>query len=387
VASSGTIDDLLDGATRDVAGVVAVATTASGTIYEGASGVRSVGGMEPMTLDTVFALASMTKPIASVAALQLVERGKLELDAPVASVLSQLDAPSVLTGFDDRGDPVLRPATGDVSVRPLLTHTSGYGYGFLDADLQRHHEQQGVGLLPTSWNELAAEPLLFDPGTRWSYGIGTDVLGKVIEEVTGQPLDECLHEHVLGPLAMLDTRVVLRDDQRARAARLHVRAGEGLVAVDSPVGGERSFCMGGAALCGTGPDYARFLRMVLRHGELDGATVLSRNAVLAMGASQIGGLEVSPPLRTANPLLSNDIDLLPGTPVTWGLGFLINTAASTTGRRAGSLAWAGLYNTYFWIDPDAGVAGVLLAQVLPFADAPVLELFGAFEQVVYDSLL
>jgi methyl acetate hydrolase len=383
VPSTSALDDLLEASTSSLAGVVALVTTPTEVVYEGAFGVRSAARKDAMTVDTTFALASMTKPLVSVAAMQLVERGALDLHAPIASLLPELGPPMVLERLDDDGAPVLRPATGAVTVHHLLTHTAGYGYGFWSDELRSLHARRDVGQVPASWQELSAEPLLFEPGSRWCYGVNTDVLGKVIEAVAGVPLDAYLDEHVLGPMGMRDTTVTFDDGQRARAAAIHYRTADGtLVALEDPLDGERSFSMGGGALCGTAPDYARFLQMTLRSGELDGTRVLEPASVTAMATNQLDGPVVTT-LVTAMPDVSNDVDLLVDTPVTWGLGYLINTERGPDGRNAGSLAWAGLFNTYFWVDPVAGLGGVLMTQVLPFCDRPALELLGRFERAVY----
>ena len=377
------LDDALDVATQTLPGVVACLTSPTQVLYEGARGVRSTGDGREMTVDTIFALASMTKPLVSVAAIQLVERGTLALDQPLNAILPQLANLSVLEGFDGRGSPILRPARGTVTVRQLLSHTSGYGYAFWNEDLCRLQDQRGTGVVPSSWEELEATPLLFDPGTAWAYGISTDVLGKVIEAVSGLALDEYVEANLLGPMGMHDTTITLTDEQRTRAATIHVRGSNGaLEPSDDPIDGDRRFAMGGGSLCGTGPDYVRFLRMLLGRGTLDGEQILEPASVAAMAADQLGTIPV-PTLRTAMPGVSNDVDLLPGIPLTWGLGFQINTAPTPTGRCSGSLAWAGLYNTYFWVDHAKKVGGVVLTQLLPFADAKALELLETFERVAY----
>lgn len=376
------LDRLLEGACGEVPGVVALVTSPTEVLYAGAFGRRSLDGGAPMSLDTVFAIASMTKPIVSVGVLQLVEQGVLDLDEPIGTVLPQLNEPAVLEGFDGEV-PRLRPAAGCATVRQLLTHTSGYAYGFWSEHLHRLQEQRCEHVVPATWEQLAGTPLLFDPGTQWAYGIGTDVLGKAIEAVSNQSLDEFLDDHVVGALGMDDTTVTLSDEQRTRAAALHVRGVDGsLVALDGPIDGGRTFCMGGGSLCSTGPDYVRFMQMILQGGGLNGTALLEASSLELMTTSQIGTLGVTP-LQSVMPSSSNDVDLLPGTPVTWGCGFQINTEPTADGRSAGSLSWAGLFNTYFWIDPVAGLGGVLLTSMLPFADTIALPLFGSFERAAY----
>ena len=369
--------------TGAVAGAVAIATTGSDLLYQGCAGVADLGSGRPLRRDAIFRIASMTKAITSVAAMQLVERGKLSLDGPIAAVLPHLAAPMVLDGFDGPM-PRLRPATGPITLRQLLTHTAGYGYDVWNADLKRATDALGLPGRPGSIDQLARFPLLFDPGTRWNYSIATDIVGQAVAAASGMAIDAYLAAHVTGPLGMADTTFTLSDAQRPRLVAVHQRAADGsLGAGDRPAGNGPGFLAGGGGLCSTAGDYARFLRMLLRGGTLDGARILSAATVAEMGGNHIGALEVLP-MRSAAPASSYDCELFPGMVKKWGLGFLINTAPGPGGRSAGSLAWAGLVNTYFWVDPAAGVAGVLLTQSLPFADPKVLDLLGAFERGVYD---
>jgi len=377
------LDAMLDAATRaDVPGVVAMAATAEGVIYQGASGLRDIATGAPMTPDSVFWLASMTKAVTSVAAMQLVEQGRLALDAPIADVLPMLGTPQVLDGFDAGGMPMLRPARAVVTLRRLLTHTSGYGYETWNAELVRAHRAMGLPSRARDWAELAREPLLFDPGSDWNYSISTDVVGKAVEAVSGMPLAAYFTAHIFGPLRMHETGFALTAAMRDRSVALHARQADGsVVATGSDPTAGRDFLNGGGGLRGTAPDYVRFLRMFLNGGTLDGVRVLEPETVASMGQNHIGEL-VGRPLRSGMAQLSRDADFFPGMEQKWGLGFLINTRTAPSGRSAGGLAWAGLANTYFWIDPARGVAGVLLGQMLPFADTAMLELLWAFERGV-----
>lgn len=381
------LNAILDAATRGgIPGVVAMAATAAGVIYQGASGVRDIATGVPMTADSVFWLASMTKPVTSVAAMQLVEQGRLALDAPIADVLPALRGRQVLDGFDAGGAPVLRPARTEMSLRQLLTHTSGYGYETWNADLVRAHAATGLPARAQDWEQLAREPLLFDPGTDWNYSISTDVVGKAVEAASGMKLGAYLADHVLGPLGMDDTGFAPTAAMRARAVTMHARQPDGRAAATDidPTAG-REFMDGGGGLRGTAADYMRFLRMFLNGGTLDGARVLAPETVTMMGRNQIGDL-VGRPMRSGMAHMSQDADFFPGMEQKWGLGFLINTAPAPSGRSAGGLAWAGLGNTYFWIDPARGVAGVVLGQLFPFADPAMLELLWAFEAGVNGSV-
>jgi len=367
----------------DVPGVVALAADDSGVTYEGAFGTREVGGDVHMTLDTVFWIASMTKAVTSVAAMQLVEQGRLALDEPLAGLLPELGSIQVLEGFDPAGAPRLRAAARPVTLRHLLTHTAGFTYDIWNADMVRHMEYHGVPGIIECRNVTLRTPLVFDPGERWEYGINVDWAGKAVEAASGQSLEAYFREHIFAPLGMADTAFVMGPDQRGRLAAMHVRHTDGsLEAIQFEVPQAPEFFMGGGGLYSTGPDYLAFLRMVLGGGRLGDAQVLRPATVAEMSRNQIGDLTVGA-LKTAIPASSNDAEFFPGMVKKYGLGFMINTEAAPTGRSGGSLAWAGLANTYYWIDPARRLAGVILTQVLPFADDRVLRLFGEFESTMY----
>jgi CubicO group peptidase (beta-lactamase class C family) len=385
MVNAAAIDAALHRATaaREVAGAVAMATTASDTIYQACFGTADLATGAPLRPDSIFRYASMTKAITSVAAMQLVERGKLALDAPIAAVLPHLAAPMVLEGFQGPM-PALRPAARPITLRHLLTHTSGLGYDVWNADLKRATDALGLPGRPTSVDELARFPLLFDPGARWNYSISTDVVGHAVEAASGMRLDAYLAAHVTGPLGMADTTFTLSDAQRPRLVAVHQRQADGsLGAGQRPAGNGPGFLAGGGGLVGTAGDYLRFLRMLLRGGTLDGARLLAPETVAEMARNQIGEKRVLP-MVSAVPTSSYDCDFFPGMEQKWGLGFLINTQRGPNGRNAGSLAWAGLVNTYFWIDPTAGIAAVLLTQSMPFADPKALALLAALERGLYD---
>lgn len=367
-------------------GLVAAAATSTGILYEGAAGRRALGADARMTPDTVVWIASMTKAITATAAMQLVERGKLDLDRPAAETVPALGAARVLEGFDAAGQPRLRPPRRPITLRHLLTHTAGFSYEIWSPDIARYQQATGTPGITTCTNAALTTPLLFDPGDRWEYGIGIDWAGKMVEAASGQRLDRYLQDSVLGPLGMKDTAFRISPSMRARLARIHQRDERGALApVDLEIPQEPEFFMGGGGLYGTAGDYLRFARMLLRGGTLDGAQVLGRGTVDLMARNHIGALEVGV-MRTAIPPLSCDVELFPGMSKKWGLSFLINTQPAPTGRSAGSLAWAGLANTYFWIDRTRDVCGVFLSQVLPFYDPTAIGLFAAFETEVYRAL-
>ena len=368
----------------DVAGVVALAADDQGILYQGAFGTRAIDADTPITLDSVVWLASMTKAITSVAAMQLVEHGRLTLDEPMSKRVPELGAIQVLEGFDQSGTPKLRPPLRPITLRHLLTHTAGFSYDTWNADLLRYQQQVGLPGRRSGKTATLMTPLVFDPGDRWEYGINTDWVGQVVERVSGQRLDQYFEEHILGPLGMHDTAFVLNATQRERVARMHVRQPDGsLLTVPYQVAAEEpEFFAGGGGLYSTGPDYLRFLRMLLGNGQLDGAKILAAETVAEMGKNQIGDLLVGV-LKSVIPGSSNDAEFFPGMAKKWGLACMINAEDTAVGRAAGSLAWAGLANTYYWIDPTRRVAGVILTQILPFADQRVLALFEQFERAIY----
>ena len=370
----------------EVPGVVAVAATAKEVIYEGAFGKRDLGKDEKMTADSVFWIASMTKAITCAAAMQLVEQGKLALDEPIAKILPELAAPKVLEGFDDTGKPRLRDAKRQITLKLLMTHMAGFCYDIWNADMGRHMEQKGIPGIVSCLNAALTTPLANEPGQKWEYGINIDFVGKAVEAVSGKKLDAYLKDHIFTPLGMRDTGFKIGADQRSRLVGMHARGADGkLSPMPFELAQEPEFHMGGGGLYGTAPDYIRFLRALLNGGELDGSRILKHETVKMMGENHIGEHEVTT-LKTAMPPFSNDVDLYPDQPKKWGLSFLINTKRTAEGRSPMSLAWAGLANTYFWLDPTLGVAGVILMQLLPFADAKALGLYAAFERGIYAGL-
>jgi methyl acetate hydrolase len=370
----------------DIPGVAAMACTRDAMLYEGAFGTRKLGVNKPMAIDSVVWIASMTKPITSAGVMQLVERGRIGLDDAVGRWVPELASVQVLEGFDAAGSPRLRAPRRPVTLRHLLTHTSGYGYGMWNEPLARYMELTGLPATSSCQNAALRLPLLFDPGERWNYGINIELAGKVIEAVSGKKLGVHLKENLFDPLGMDSTGFRITPSMRKRMARLHERGADGaLTAGDFEVPQQPEFEMGGGGLYSTAADYLAFVRMVLNRGVGNGNRVLEAGTVDLMSCNHIGDLRVTPML-TVNPLRSNDAEFFPGVPKSWGLGFMINHDRVPTGRSAGGLAWAGLSNCYFWIDPVAGIGGVYMTQILPFADVKSLPLFLDFETAVYRAL-
>jgi methyl acetate hydrolase len=365
---------------KEIPGVVAMAANETSVVYQGAIGLRNMAAATPMSTDTIFRIASMVKLLTSVAALQLVEQGRLKLDEPAANIDPALASPQLLAGFDAKGIPQLRPAQMPLTLRHLLTHTSGFSYPLWDPNAVRYLKAaRGKPHLPR-------RPLMFEPGSRWAYGGSLDNVGRLVEIASGQSLDRYFSDHITGPLGMSDTGFAISEKQRARQASLHVRDASGKLLPQpfEKLAVPTTFS-GGGGIYSTAPDYLTLLQALLNGGSLRGTSILRPGSVALMSANQIGNLEIGI-MRTTNPALSNDVDLFPGVRSKWGLGHMINAGPVADGRKAGSLTWAGLFNTYYWIDPTSRIAGVIMMQILPFVDKQALVAYRQFERGIYHAL-
>jgi methyl acetate hydrolase len=367
----------------DLPGVAAAAATSDGVIFEAAFGIRDLATGDAMTADTVVWIASMTKAVTAACAMQLVERGKLSLDEDISSILPELRSVQVLVGFDDDGKPRLRTPKRAITLRQLLTHTSGHAYGMWNADIARYIEATGTPSITSCQNAALLLPLTSDPGEKWEYGIAIDWVGKAVEAVSGQTLDRIMQDEIFKPLGMSDTGFKIGTAQRQRLAKIHSRSPDGLVSTGMEIPQDPEFHMGGGGLYSTVGDYLKFTQMILHRGSFNGVEVLRPTTVATMSRNAMGDL-VCNPMKTAAPAVTNDVDFVAG--MKWGLSFLINLKALPTGRSAGSLAWAGLANSYFWIDPVRRVTGVYATQVLPFFDQKAVQTFEAFETAVYAAV-
>jgi methyl acetate hydrolase len=382
------IDRILQRAseTSAIPGAVAIAAMRNEIIYQGAFGKRDASKDTTITPDSVFWIASMTKAITAAAAMQLVEQDKLTLDAPLATMLQDLAETQVLDGFDSEGTPKLRPPRQSITLRHLLTHTAGFCYDMWNGDMVRYLETTGIPPFRSGLNAAMKVPIMRDPGTRWEYGTNIDFVGKVVEAVSGERLDAYFQNHLLVPLGMTDTAFVIGGDQRKRLVAMHSRGADGaLTPIPFEIKQDPEFFAGGGGLYGTAPDYIKFTQMMLNNGTGNGNRILKPETVALMSQNHIGELNMTP-MASAVPTASNNVDFLPGIDKKYGLSFMINTAQSAEGRSAGSLAWAGLANTYYWIDPVRDVTGVIMMQVLPFADSTCLKVFSDFERAVYAGL-
>jgi methyl acetate hydrolase len=367
-----TLRQAVDGG--DVPGVAATAATADGTIFEGAA-----GALKP---DSVIWIASMTKAITGAAAMQMVEQGKFGLDTPAAEVVPEIARKEVLLSIGADGAVKTRPARKPITLRHLLTHTSGMGYDTWDADIFRYVQAKGP-LKPNSM-EMLSTPLLADPGERWEYSISIDWAGLMVEAAGGVKLDRYMKDNLFDPLKMADTGFRIGPAMRPRKAAVHVKNDKGgFTATDHELNQNPEVFMGGGALYSTVGDYLRFTRMILGHGTLDGIEVLKPATVALMSQNAMGDVSCRP-LKSQIPGRSTDMNFVDG--MKWGLTFMINPADFPGGRTAGSLSWGGLANSYYWIDPVKKVTGVWATQLLPFYDARAVARFDDFECSVYATL-
>jgi methyl acetate hydrolase len=379
--ASTALDASLRGAVeaRDVPGVVTLVTNRERVLYTSAFGVADVATGRPLAADALFRIASMTKPITSVALMQLVEQGRVGLDEPAEKYLPELRGLQVITSFDPAtGAYQVRPAASAPTVKHFLTHTSGLAYPFTSA-IWRDFKPRAGETYPFGG------PLLFDPGERWHYSTSTDVCGKMVEAVSGQKLEDYFRQNIFAPLKMDDTSYNVPEAKGPRLVAQQQRAGERMdgsielqkpqppLTIASPVGG--------GGLASSADDYGRFMRMLLNGGALDGARVLKAETVALMGQNHIGAVSV-PALKAALPR-SADFTFIDDGKDKWGLGFLITTNQVPGKRSPGSLSWGGINNTFFWVDPSRGIGGVIMMQYLPFADAKALAVYDTFERGAY----
>lgn len=372
-------------ANNAVAGVVAMAGNRRGLLYEGAAGARVCGQAATMTLDSLAWLASLSKVVTSVAVMQCVERGLLDLDAPAAKVCPDLGELLVRERYTDAGEPVLRAPRSPVTLRHLLSHSSGLGYELFHPDVARELVDAGKGNALSGTRATLHRALVADPGSAWVYGIGIDWAGLMLEAVTGKRLGDYLKAELFDPLNMVDTGFTLNAEQAARRASMHARTPDGgLQPMPFELPPQPEVQMGGHALFGTAPDYMRLMRMLLNDGSLDGATLLKPETVAEMRRNQIGDLNMTP-IPTAMPDFSHPVDLHPETACKFGLGGLVTTEATPEGRAAGSYAWVGLSNIYFWVDPVQDITAIFLAQSLPFFDPAIVKVIRRFERAVYQA--
>lgn len=365
-------------------GLAAVVVSEAGVVFEAEVGGVAAADSDEASGRTLFRFASMTKPLASAAALQLVEDGQLRLEQTVSSVVPEFAELQVLEGFTGE-TPLLRPPVRQPTIRELLNHTSGLGYFFTNADLLRYHELTGLSTEDGVLESLRA-PLVADPGTRWEYGVSSDYVGLVVEAVSGQDLDSFLLSRLFEPLGMADTTFNPSAEQRARLMPVHYRDDEGALSPgDDILALDPEFWSGGGGAYGTARDYGRFIAALLNGGTLDGVRVLSPESVELMFTDSLQGIPMPAGIPSADPELTNDVPF-PAVRHSFSLGLNVILEDLPGGRRAGTGGWDGIFNTHFWVDRTAGLAGTLLTQILPYNDAAVGRLLEEFEGHVYSAM-
>ena len=371
-------------AAQHVPFVVGMAGNSAGVLWSGAAGEARSG--VPAQTSTVFRIFSMTKAVGSTAAMILIDRGKLKADTPVAQILPEFAQRQVLEGFNADGSPRMRAPRTQATVRHLATHTSGLVYEFWNTDVPRYMQATGLTSILSGSRSSLNYPLLFDPGTRWDYGIGIDWLGQVVEKVDGRKIDRFCREELFEPLAMKDTRFEAEPDIEPRLAAVRMRGEDGRFsdfALAPPANPE--FYGMGHALYSTAPDYMRFLRMLLNKGQLDGRRILSEAGLQSMLANQIGDIPI-PLMKTAVPAVTADFEAFPGRKKSHSLACQRIEEDVPGMRSAGSQFWAGVCNTHFWFDPKKDVAGLIMTQSLPFVEPRFMGVYEAFERGVYRAL-
>jgi len=378
--------------TPGLPGVVATLTDRGGELYRGISGVSTPIGAEPgaarpMDADTVLAVLSITKPVAAVAVLQLVEDGRLDLDAPASRYLPVLGEIKVIDGYDADGAPRLRPPRRDITTRMLLLHTAGFAYSNFNHDIKRLEDAGHLPYIGASTKAALMSHLVADPGEAWEYGLGMDWAGQVVEAISGARLGEIMVERIFTPLGMDSTAFTRTDAMTSRLSAIHARLPDGtLTPIDFELPQNPEVEMAGHGLYSTAADFTRFLRMWLNEGQGPHGRILRADTVAEASRNGLGALRVRPLPAANTDVVGAPLDFFPGTSRSWSLGSMVNDEQVHTGRSAGSLSWGGLANSFFWIDPARGVAGFWSTQVLPFLDPTSTAAFLDFETAVYDGL-
>jgi methyl acetate hydrolase len=369
-------------------GVVAMATDRRSNFYEGAAGQRELGKQSPMTTDTVMAIFSTTKAICGVAVMQLVEEGRIKLEDAARRYAPEMGELQVLQGFDANGVPKTRPPRRDITIKDLMLHTSGLCYEFFSEDDLKYRAAKGLPSVTSCTFDAIRSVLLHDPGEQWTYGVGIDWLGRIVEQRRGgKRLGEVLKERVFEPLGMRDIAFTMTESMKARRATIHQRAPDGqltpLPELVLPQPPEMDF--GGQGLYATVGEYMKFIRMVLNDGVGPHGRVLKAETVQSMCRDGLGDLK-STGWPTSIPSLTNAGEFFPGVEKGWAYTFMTNREPTPSGRPEGSLMWAGLGNLYYWIDRTHGIGGFWGSQIFPFQDVASYPGFVDFETAVYRGL-
>ena len=382
-ACDGILQKVVTGKPR-APGVVAMITSRSANIYEGTAGERVLGG-QAMTTDTVFAIFSTTKAITGTAIMQCVEEGKLDLDAPAKTYVPDIDKLEVLEGFDAGGNPKLRAPKRDITTRMLMLHTAGLGYDFFNASYFRLAQERGQPSVVTCTKASLMTPLLFEPGERWEYGSNIDWCGQIVEKIRGKRLGEVMKERIFAPLEMEDIAFSLTPSMRSRLAVIHQREADGSLTPlpDMQLPPDPEVHMGGHGLYASIGEYMKFIRMWLNDGAGSRGRVLKKETVEAAVRNGLQAHQSVVMLPGVIAALSNDAEFFPGLKKSWSYTFMVNDEDAPTGRPAGAIGWAGLANTFFWIDRKNGFGGYWATQILPFGDPVSFGGYLEFETAAY----
>jgi methyl acetate hydrolase len=382
-ACNGILQKVVSGTPR-VPGVVAMITDRSANTYEGAAGERVLGG-QAMTIDTVFAIFSTTKAITGTAILQCVEEGQLDLDAPAKTYVPDIAKLEVLEGFDASGNPVLRAPKRDITTRMLMLHTAGLGYDFFNVNYFRLAQERGQPSVVTCSKASLMTPLLFDPGDKWEYGSNIDWCGQIVESIRGKRLGDVMEERIFAPLGMEDIAFSLTPSMRQRLAIIHQREADGslIPLPELQLPADPEVHMGGHGLYASIGEYMKFIRMWLNDGAGPNGRVLKQETVEAAVRNGLQAHQTVVMLPGVIATLSNDAEFFPGLKKSWSYTFMVNDEDAPTGRPAGSIGWAGLANTFYWIDRKNGFGGYWATQILPFGDPVSFGGYLDFETAAY----
>ena len=364
-------------AAGDVPGVVAMVVDRQSTIYSGAFGKADVAKNRPMTVDSIFRIASMTKPVTSLAVMMLVEQGSLRLDDPISDYLPEFSRVQVLSSWHETdGTYDARSPRRPITIRDLLTHTSGIAYSFVDTRLARLDDGR-----KRTW-EL---PLVSDPGERFVYGPNTAVLGDIVAKVSHISLDAFLETKIFTPLGMGDTFFSVPPNKTDRVVTTHARTADGSLRETANSDALKAPVRGDGGLFSTAADYGRFMQVILNRGRAGTVRLVNERTIDLMTSNQIGTIKVveqtSDNREFARPFP------IGGGKDSFGFGFQIEEPPVAAGLRSrGSLSWGGIQNTHFWIDPQRSIAAVVLMQVLPYYDPRALSVLRGFERETYSGL-
>jgi len=368
---------------RIVPGIVAVVANKKEIIYQRASGINSMVNKDSLRIDHLFTIASMTKAITAVAVMQLYEKGNIRIDDPIAEYLPELDSIGVIDQFNKQDTTFsIKHPSQPITIRHLLTHTSGIGYEWDNRVLNMINQKKYAGKL---WQPYTDYPLLNEPGAKWNYGMSYDVLGKMIEKVSGISLDKYFYQNIFKPLGMENTFYTVPENKSSRLTNWYAR-NNGVLTEQQSLGKQKPNINGGGGLYATAEDYTRFLQMLLNKGTFKGIKILRKESVQEMTKNQIGDLFIETQVGAmAN--ISNDFPSGAGKDK-FGYGFVITTNLDNDGtkRKPGSYNWAGAFNTYYWVDPKSGIIAIILMQILPFYDKDCIEILDGFERLVYKYL-